>query len=163
MRDLENAQIYLYIYIIYHRSLLRCIHSHTPTTNRTTFQIQMSRPPESTEAPTTERAKMADPDNSDDELTEGKRAYHNRLVKQWTDRKRSVPDRRGRLRFRTTFRNTILDVCKAKGWKHTDSETDWYGVALPIAWLRPLDGLYCIVTSVLKASIVLRWILSHHS
>lgn len=39
---------------------------------------------------------------------------------------------RGPLRFRTTFRNVIYDVFKAKGWRETESDADW-----DVAWVDP--------------------------
>ena len=31
----------------------------------------------------------------------------------------------GAIKFRCSFKNTIYDVMKNRGWKETDSETDW--------------------------------------
>ena len=36
-----------------------------------------------------------------------------------------MPRRRHAIRFRTSFANTIYDVMTARGWKETDSDTDW--------------------------------------
>ena len=35
------------------------------------------------------------------------------------------PRRKRTVRFRTSFSNTIYDVMCSRGWKETDSETDW--------------------------------------
>lgn len=43
----------------------------------------------------------------------------------WKERGHVNRAPRGRFRFRTTFRNSIYDVLLAKGFKETDSETDW--------------------------------------
>ena len=36
-----------------------------------------------------------------------------------------MPRRRPTIKFRTSFANTIYDVMTARGWKETDSDTDW--------------------------------------
>lgn len=76
--------------------------------------------------------------DSDDEK-EGRQAYHNRLVRQWKERGHSHRQPKGRWRFKTTFRNTIYDVLHAKGWKETDSETDWDFLWVERDWIR---GVY---------------------
>jgi len=76
-------------------------------------------------------------DDSDDEINETKQAYHTRLVKMWKERSRGVP--KSRLRFRTTFHNTILDVLRAKGWKETDDECEWDFLWIERDWIR---GVY---------------------
>jgi hypothetical protein len=45
-------------------------------------------------------------------------------------------ERTGPVRFRTTFRNVIYDVFKARGWRETDSETDWDVAWIDTGWLR---------------------------
>lgn len=42
------------------------------------------------------------------------------------------------LKFKTTLRNTVLDVMRSRGWKETDSETDWNFFWSDVAWMR--DG-----------------------
>lgn len=42
----------------------------------------------------------------------------------------------GTVRFRCTFHNTIYDVLRARGWKETDSETDWDVAWIDTGWLR---------------------------
>lgn len=54
---------------------------------------------------------------------EQRRAAYNRMVGLWKDRgarKRAPRTAGGPIRFRTNFRNTILDVFKERGWKETD-------------------------------------------
>lgn len=82
--------------------------------------------------------------NSDDESgdeKEGKQAYHNRVVKLFSERgQRGLASRTGgRIRFRTTFKNVIRDVLRARGWKETDSETDWDFLWVERDWIR---GVY---------------------
>jgi tubulin polyglutamylase TTLL9 len=40
------------------------------------------------------------------------------------------------IRFRATLRNTILDVCRSRGWKETDSESDWDFFWSDVGWVR---------------------------
>lgn len=40
------------------------------------------------------------------------------------------------LRFRTTFRNTIYDLFRSKGWLETESETDWDVAWIDKDWMR---------------------------
>eukprot|EP00965_Chrysotila_dentata_P188127 6172557-Pleurochrysis_carterae.AAC.4 len=40
------------------------------------------------------------------------------------------------IRFRTTFHNTIYDVFKARGWKETESDTDWDVAWVDTGWIR---------------------------
>mmetsp|Transcript_28213 Transcript_28213/g.71956 ORF Transcript_28213/g.71956 Transcript_28213/m.71956 type:complete len:364 (+) Transcript_28213:200-1291(+) len=42
----------------------------------------------------------------------------------------------GPIRFRTSLHNTIYDVLKARGWKETDSDTDWELNWASIEWMR---------------------------
>lgn len=42
------------------------------------------------------------------------------------------------IRFKTTFRNTILDVFRQKGWKETDTETDWDIFWTNKEWIRAI-------------------------
>ena len=42
----------------------------------------------------------------------------------------------GTIRFRCTFRNTIYDVLRARGWKEVESETDWDVAWIDKDWLR---------------------------
>ena len=42
----------------------------------------------------------------------------------------------GQLRFRTTFRNTIHDLFRSKGWVETDSDTDWDVAWVDKDWMR---------------------------
>ena len=39
-------------------------------------------------------------------------------------------------RFRTSLRNTVLDVLRSRGWKETDSETDWDFHWADVGWIR---------------------------
>ena len=55
--------------------------------------------------------------------------------------------RRGRptgpIRFRCTFHNTIYDVLRARGWRETESDTDWDVAWVDVGWLREnLDGMH---------------------
>jgi tubulin polyglutamylase TTLL9 len=79
------------------------------------------------------------PDNSDDEGQTNKAATHGRLVKLWKERVAGQRAPKGKFRFRTAFRNCIFDVCHAKGWKETDSETDWDFLWVERDWIR---GVY---------------------
>lgn len=47
-------------------------------------------------------------------------------------------ERAGPVRFRTTFRNVIYDVFKARGWRETESETEWDVAWIDPGWLRDL-------------------------
>mmetsp|Transcript_31273 Transcript_31273/g.60949 ORF Transcript_31273/g.60949 Transcript_31273/m.60949 type:complete len:464 (+) Transcript_31273:28-1419(+) len=78
-------------------------------------------------------------EEDDEEEKEGRQAYHNRLVRQWKERGHRNQSHRGRLRFRTTFRNSILDVLRHRGWKETDHETDWDFLWIERDWIR---GVY---------------------
>jgi tubulin polyglutamylase TTLL9 len=40
------------------------------------------------------------------------------------------------IRFRTTFRNTIYDLFKSKGWTETESDTDWDVAWVDKDWIR---------------------------
>lgn len=40
------------------------------------------------------------------------------------------------IRFRTSLRNTVLDVMRSRGWKETDSETDWDFHWADVGWIR---------------------------
>lgn len=42
----------------------------------------------------------------------------------------------GTIRFRTSLRNTILDVLRSRGWKETDSETEWDFHWADVGWIR---------------------------
>lgn len=42
----------------------------------------------------------------------------------------------GPLRFRTSLRNTILDVMRSRGWKETDSDLDWDFHWADVGWIR---------------------------
>ena len=42
----------------------------------------------------------------------------------------------GPIRFRTSLRNTVLDVMRSKGWKETDSETEWDFFWADVGWIR---------------------------
>jgi len=44
--------------------------------------------------------------------------------------------RDGKTRFRTTFRNTIYDLFKSKGWTETESDTDWDVAWVDKDWIR---------------------------
>ena len=39
--------------------------------------------------------------------------------------KRTSSGKKTVIRFKTSFRNTVYDVMKARGWKFTDSDLDW--------------------------------------
>jgi hypothetical protein len=58
----------------------------------------------------------------------------------WTNMERraqrAAERREGPIRFRTTFRNVIYDVFKARGWRETDSETEWDVAWVDPSWLR---------------------------
>jgi tubulin polyglutamylase TTLL9 len=47
-----------------------------------------------------------------------------------------VPIPPSQIRFRTTLRNTVLDVMRSRGWKETDSETDWDFHWADVGWIR---------------------------
>lgn len=40
------------------------------------------------------------------------------------------------IRFKSGLRNTILDVLRSRGWKETDSETDWEFFWADVFWIR---------------------------
>ena len=40
------------------------------------------------------------------------------------------------VRFRTTFHNTIYDVFRARGWRETESDTDWDVCWADTGWIR---------------------------
>jgi tubulin polyglutamylase TTLL9 len=40
------------------------------------------------------------------------------------------------IRFRTSLRNTVLDVMRSRGWKETDSETEWDFHWADVCWIR---------------------------
>ena len=42
----------------------------------------------------------------------------------------------GPVRFRTTFRNTIHDLFRSKGWVETESETEWDVAWVDKEWMR---------------------------
>jgi len=42
----------------------------------------------------------------------------------------------GTVRFRTTFRNSIYDVFRARGWRETESDTDWDVAWVDVGWIR---------------------------
>ena len=42
----------------------------------------------------------------------------------------------GPVRFRTTFRNTIHDLFRSKGWVETESETEWDVAWVDKDWMR---------------------------
>ena len=42
----------------------------------------------------------------------------------------------GPIRFRTSLRNTVLDVMRSRGWKETDSETEWDFFWADVGWIR---------------------------
>lgn len=49
----------------------------------------------------------------------------------------------GTVRFRTTFRNTIYDVFRARGWRETDSDTDWDVAWVDVGWIRDnMDAMH---------------------
>jgi tubulin polyglutamylase TTLL9 len=95
-------------------------------------------------------AKFRDESDSDDDNDRVKVAEERRLeratyyggcIKQWKERKRNP---RGdmklrQIRFRCPLRNTILDVLKRKGYRETESETDWDIFWAPRPWIR---GVY---------------------
>lgn len=65
--------------------------------------------------------------NPEDELTE-KQRDHSRIITLWQEKNKKSRQHRtqqstGTIRFKTHFRNTILDVFREKGWKETESET----------------------------------------
>lgn len=47
-----------------------------------------------------------------------------------------TPVNPSQLRFRTSLRNTVLDVMRSRGWKETDSETDWDFHWADVGWIR---------------------------
>ena len=52
-------------------------------------------------------------------------------------RSRAAPSETGRaVRFRTTFRNTIHDMFRSKGWVETESDTDWDVAWVDKDWMR---------------------------
>ena len=52
-------------------------------------------------------------------------------------RNRAAPSETGRaVRFRTTFRNTIHDMFRSKGWVETESDTDWDVAWVDKDWMR---------------------------
>ncbi|CUG88456.1 tubulin tyrosine ligase, putative [Bodo saltans] len=42
----------------------------------------------------------------------------------------------GGIRFRTSLRNTVLDVMRSRGWKETDHETEWDFFWSDVGWVR---------------------------
>jgi tubulin polyglutamylase TTLL9 len=49
----------------------------------------------------------------------------------------------GTVRFRTTFRNTIYDVLRARGWRETDSDTEWDVAWVDVGWIRDnMDAMH---------------------
>lgn len=42
----------------------------------------------------------------------------------------------GPIRFRTSLRNTVLDVMRSRGWKETDSDLDWDFHWADVGWIR---------------------------
>lgn len=78
-----------------------------------------------------------DSDIDAEEAAANKKEYINRVVQQWKDK--SKKSHHGNktgggsggsgapsvIRFKTNFRNTILDVFRERGWKETESEYDW--------------------------------------
>ena len=49
----------------------------------------------------------------------------------------------GTVRFRTTFRNTIYDVFRARGWRETESDTDWDVAWVDVGWIRDnMDAMH---------------------
>jgi hypothetical protein len=49
----------------------------------------------------------------------------------------------GGVRFRCTFKNTIYDVLRARGWREVESETDWDVAWVETGWLREnFDGVH---------------------
>ena len=51
-------------------------------------------------------------------------------------RNRVLPKDGGTVRFRTTFKNTIHDLFKSKGWTETESDTDWDVAWVDKDWIR---------------------------
>ena len=51
-------------------------------------------------------------------------------------RRRQSVGVQGTVRFRTSFRNVIYDVFRARAWKETDSETDWDVFWADVGWIR---------------------------
>lgn len=49
----------------------------------------------------------------------------------------------GQVRFRTTFRNVIYDVLRARGWQQTESDTEWDVAWVDKDWIREnFDSLH---------------------
>lgn len=48
----------------------------------------------------------------------------------------SAPARNGVVRFRTSLRNTVLDVMRSRGWRETDHDTDWDFHWADVGWIR---------------------------
>ncbi|KAJ3113915.1 putative tubulin polyglutamylase ttll9, partial [Physocladia obscura] len=47
------------------------------------------------------------------------------------------------IRFKTHLRNTILDVCRDRGWKETDSDTEWDFNWADVHWVHEMfDHMY---------------------
>ena len=47
------------------------------------------------------------------------------------------------MHFRCTFHTTVYDVLRARGWKETDSETDWDVAWVDTGWIREhLEGVH---------------------
>jgi hypothetical protein len=102
------------------------------------------------------RGRVAEKILSSDQLAEAKSqrekeeklAKTNQILHQWHNRNKrkqnnstndallSNVSSTGPIRFKTLFRNTILDVFKQKGWVETTSETDWDIYWTNKEWIR---------------------------
>jgi len=79
-----------------------------------------------------------DPDSDVDaeDAAANKREYINRVVQMWKDKAKKPQRTGGPLRFKTTFRNTILDVFRERGWKESESEVEWDIFWTNKEWIR---------------------------
>jgi hypothetical protein len=86
-----------------------------------------------------EDGTTSDSDLDAEETLANKKEYQQRIVQLWKDRAKKPQKPGSQIRFKTNFRNTILDVFRANGWREAESETDWDIFWTNKEWIR---GIY---------------------
>lgn len=105
-----------------------------PLSQDPSFRSSLSLKTSSQQQPPPRMSRREREEGRDEAEKEARFAQALALWKEKSRRKDAA--RTGPVRFRTGFRNTILDVMRERGWKETDSETEWDIFWVGKDWIR---------------------------